>query len=613
MNVKRRREGTYLKAIIPKHSKDNSQKSKKDSRSSNNDTKHSKFKEEIGLCLEDIKSWENFVNFMYKPMDPASLGLIRIMFGAFGIMLGLYFRISCIAYIIPYWFIFMLDKTAWNNHSYLFGIISILLLGSNAHHFWSLDILLGRVKRNYPVPVWNYFILRFQIFILYFYAGLKKMDRDWLEGYSMRNLSYHDVFAPFKRTGMFPYVCLVTMPIFCNANWPRKILKYFSRSKYASRNNGKEKEKQKLKEEFKEGCEFNKIHEEFPKGVITWKQKLVVFLLITHMGLQMFLPYSHFITKGYNNWTHGLYGYSWDMMVHTWDTVLVLVKVVDHETGKEHFLDPEAWVQSSRWEKHGDMVVQYAQCLQRKLLKGISDDGEKTEQYELSKNISIYIDVWCSLNGRFQQRMFDPRVDLLTVNWSPFKEVSFLMPLLTEFSDLRSHINALEKEVYSWSNFSDALFVADFPGLSLENYINEDLGNVTLTVLEGEVIVETEIIEEGQNIQKKSKSKAKISHKRLKKESMMNIPVGRFHRILTVSDTPSCYMYSYINETKKLEEEKIKSTEDQQSTDSIKKENRLQKFIKRVVDSWARSIGLVSNALLNILYSVPMVKRVRVA
>jgi len=28
-------------------------------------------------------------------------------------------------------------------------------------------------------------------------------------------------------------------------------------------------------------------------------------------------------------------------MVHTWDTVLAVVKVVDHKTGQEHFLDPE--------------------------------------------------------------------------------------------------------------------------------------------------------------------------------------------------------------------------------------------------------------------------------
>jgi len=64
--------------------------------------------------------------------------------------------------------------------------------------FRSLDILLGKVKRNSPVPLWNYFILRFQIFVLYFFAGLKKLDKEWLDGYSMRNLGNHWIFDPFK-------------------------------------------------------------------------------------------------------------------------------------------------------------------------------------------------------------------------------------------------------------------------------------------------------------------------------------------------------------------------------------------------------------------------------
>lgn len=119
----------------------------------------------------------------------------------------------------------------------------------------------------------------------------------------------------------------------------------------------------------------------------------------------------------------------------------------------------QAWVQTDRWEKHADMVIQYAQCLNRNLLQGIN-----ANEYKLSQNISIHLDVWCSLNGRFQQRMFDPRVDLLTAEWSPLKEVSWLMPLLTEFSSWRKQMMKLEKEVYSWSEHSDVIFVADFPG-----------------------------------------------------------------------------------------------------------------------------------------------------
>lgn len=66
------------------------------------------------------------------------------------------------------------------------------------HLFRSLDILIGNVKHNSPVPLWNYFILRFQVFILYFFAGLKKLDKDWLEGYSMQHLSNHWLFEPLK-------------------------------------------------------------------------------------------------------------------------------------------------------------------------------------------------------------------------------------------------------------------------------------------------------------------------------------------------------------------------------------------------------------------------------
>lgn len=42
-------------------------------------------------------------------------------------------------------------------------------------------------------------------------------------------------------TGMFPYVCLATMPIFCDANWPRKILKIFSTSKSSVKDNDQDK------------------------------------------------------------------------------------------------------------------------------------------------------------------------------------------------------------------------------------------------------------------------------------------------------------------------------------------------------------------------------------
>lgn len=37
-----------------------------------------------------------------------------------------------------------------------------------------------------------------EIFIVYFIAGVKKLDADWVEGYSMSYLAHHWLFDPFK-------------------------------------------------------------------------------------------------------------------------------------------------------------------------------------------------------------------------------------------------------------------------------------------------------------------------------------------------------------------------------------------------------------------------------
>lgn len=56
--------------------------------------------------------------------------------GALGITIGYKFRMTCSMFVIPYWYIFMLDKSSWNNHSYLFGLIGTLFLTTDAHKYW---------------------------------------------------------------------------------------------------------------------------------------------------------------------------------------------------------------------------------------------------------------------------------------------------------------------------------------------------------------------------------------------------------------------------------------------------------------------------------------------
>ena len=97
-------------------------------------------------------------------------------------------------------------------------------------------------------------------------------------------------------------------------------------------------------------------------------------------------------------------------------------------------------------------IYQYAHCVKDRLGAVNMTD------------VAIYVDVWRSLNGRFQQRLIDPRVNLLEAEWSPFRPTQWLMPLLTELSAWRQKLNQLERTVFNWSDESRVAFVADFPG-----------------------------------------------------------------------------------------------------------------------------------------------------
>ena len=89
-------------------------------------------------------------------------------------MLGAVYRVSCVMFLLPYWFILLLEKSVWNNHSYLFGILAFLLLLSDANRYWSIDSLFKGSIRNADVPLWNYTLLRTQVRPVVFFVHLQE-------------------------------------------------------------------------------------------------------------------------------------------------------------------------------------------------------------------------------------------------------------------------------------------------------------------------------------------------------------------------------------------------------------------------------------------------------
>lgn len=66
-------------------------------------------------------------------------------------------------------------------------------------------------------------------------------------------------------------------------------------------------------------------------------------------------------------------------------------------------------------------------------------------------------------------RIVDPTVDLVRVDWSPFKKSTFILPLLNDLEGWRHKLESIaaETEMNDTSWFlenPDVTFIADFPG-----------------------------------------------------------------------------------------------------------------------------------------------------
>nr|DBA32113.1 TPA: hypothetical protein GDO54_007857 [Pyxicephalus adspersus] len=322
---------------------------------------------------------------------------------------------------------------------------------------------------------------------------------------------FHCMNSQLFSIGMFSYTMLATSPLFCYPDWPRRLVSKLPRFLHCILPHTQPP--QKSPECIYPGQKGKGA------GQYGLRQKLGAIFTVIYILEQFFLPYSHFITQGYNNWTNGLYGYSWDMMVHSRSHQHVKITYKDGVTGEIGYLNPGVFTQTRRWKDHADMLKQYATCLHGLLGAYNVSDPE------------IYFDVWVSINDRFQQRLYDPTVDIVKADWSPFRKTPWVQPLLVDLSPWRSKFQEIES---SLDNHTDVVFIADFPGLFLENYLHEDLGNTSIQVLQGEVNVE--FVKDAKNFT-------------LKEGERMQLPGGEYHKVFTVSPGPSCYMYLYVNTT----------------------------------------------------------------
>ena len=98
---------------------------------------------------------------------------------AFFVAIGFKYRLAIITFFLSFTYIELMDKTTYLNHYYFISILSFLMCFLPANAYFSIDAY----RRNFQydqIPRWCIDSIKLLLGIVYFYAGLAKINSDWL-------------------------------------------------------------------------------------------------------------------------------------------------------------------------------------------------------------------------------------------------------------------------------------------------------------------------------------------------------------------------------------------------------------------------------------------------
>lgn len=374
------------------------------------------------------------------------------------VSLGFKYRISIILFFLSFTYIELMDKTTYLNHYYFISILSLLMIFLPAHAYYSLDAVRNTHLRSQQVPKWSIDAIKLLLFIVYFYAGLAKLNSDWLfkamplqiwlpAKYSVPLLgdllqqswthyafawagAIYDLTIPFllliKRTrvfafvlvvifhvltrvlfpiGMFPYIMIVSALIFFDAGLHNRILETISRLFRIS------------KSFFDNGAVYS-----FSK---LWMHKTSVCIITLFFMIQLLVPFRYMMYPGELFWTEEGYRFSWRVMLME-KAGYTHFKVVNPENEQRFYVDNTQFLtrfQEKQMSTQPDFILEYAHFLKDHYRQQGIHDPE------------IYVDSYVALNGRQSRRYVNPDIDLTKIHPS-LKHRTWLLPFDDEIKGL---------------------------------------------------------------------------------------------------------------------------------------------------------------------------------
>lgn len=363
---------------------------------------------------------------------PSEVGLYALFGGlalaALCIAAGLFYRVAAALFCVGFAWVQLLDATNWLNHYYLVVLLSLLLAVLPLHGAWSLDAWRRPSLRRATLPAWMTWLLRFQVGVVYFFAGKAKLSEDWLLHaqplgiwLSSRNevpligplldatwAAWAASWAGFlfdttivafllaRRTrpfayavvvvfhlcthllfdiGMFPWIMVVSALVFFSPSWPRKLLRLQAPAVTA------------------------------PAAPAARLPAWGLALAAAYCVVQVAVPLRHHLYPGQLLWAEQGMRFAWKVMVRE-KSGSVTFHVTDPATRRRWQVNPQSyltWRQTREMSTQPDLILQVAHHIARDFrARGVAAPQVRAE-------------AWVSLNGRPAALLVAPDVDLASV------------------------------------------------------------------------------------------------------------------------------------------------------------------------------------------------------
>ncbi|UTW64631.1 HTTM domain-containing protein [bacterium SCSIO 12741] len=361
-----------------------------------------------------------------------------VMLAAIGIALGLFYRWSATLFFLGFTYIELIDKSNYLNHYYFISIVSLLMILLPAHRHFSIDVWRKPSLNRNTTAAWTIGAIRLQLGTVYFFAGIAKLNYDWLFRAMPLKLwlpahgtipvvgallqktwvafafswfgAIYDLFIPFflmaKRfrwlaygavvsfhvitgwlfqIGMFPYIMILATLVFFSADFHERLL-------------GKLKEWVRYPE-----IDGNSLS----RGI---QARWITAVLVLHFFIQWAFPFRYLAYPGDLFWHEQGFRFGWRvMLIEKAGSTFFYAQLPGSdrriEIRNSDYLTPN---QEKMMSTQPDMMLQFAQIIKKDLdEKGYPD-------------AAIFAESYVTLNGSGSRPFIDSNVNLaeLSDTWT---------------------------------------------------------------------------------------------------------------------------------------------------------------------------------------------------